>query len=49
MSKLKSEAYGYMKDMFTQHHMVKRVILSFISIIIMGFGISLFSVSGFWG
>lgn len=47
MSKLKSEAYGYMKDMFTQHHMVKRVILSFISIIIMGFGISLFSVSGF--
>lgn len=47
MSKLKSEAYRYMKDMFTQHHMVKRVILSFISIIIMGFGISLFSVSGF--
>lgn len=47
MSKMKSEAYGYMKDMFTQHHMVKRVVLSFISIIIMGFGISLFSVSGF--
>lgn len=47
MRKFKSEAYGYMKDMFAQHHMVKRVVLSFISIIIMGFGISLFSVSGF--
>lgn len=47
MKNLKSEAYGYMKDMFTQHNMVKRVVLSFISIIVMGFGISLFSVSGF--
>lgn len=47
MKHMKSEAYGYMKDMFTQHNMVKRVVLSFISIIIMGFGISLFSVSGF--
>lgn len=47
MKNLKSEAYGYMKDMFAQHHMVKRVVLSFISIIVMGFGISLFSVSGF--
>lgn len=47
MSKIKSEAYGYVKDMFAQHHMVKRAVLSFISIIIMGFGISLFSVSGF--
>ncbi|MGN1203091.1 MAG: YitT family protein [Eubacterium sp.] len=47
MKKLKSEAFGYMKDMFAQHHMVKRIVLSFISIIIMGFGISLFSVSGF--
>lgn len=41
------DAYGYIKDMFAQHHMVKRVILSLISIIVMGFGISLFSVSGF--
>ena len=47
MKSLKSEAYGYMKDMFAQHNMVKRVVLSFISIIVMGFGISLFSVSGF--
>lgn len=47
MKKFRSEAYGYMKDMFTQHNMIKRVSLSFISIIIMGFGISLFSVSGF--
>lgn len=47
MKHMKSEAYGYMKDMFTQHNMVKRVVLSFISIIVMGFGISLFSVSGF--
>lgn len=47
MKSFKSEAYGYMKDMFAQHNMVKRVVLSFISIIVMGFGISLFSVSGF--
>ncbi len=47
MKNMKSETLGYIKDMFAQHHMVKRVILSFISIIIMGFGISLFSVSGF--
>lgn len=47
MENIKSEAYGYLKDMFAQHHMVKRIILSFISIIVMGFGICLFSVSGF--
>lgn len=47
MKSIKSEAYGYIKDMFVQHNMIKRIVLSFISIIIMGFGISLFSVSGF--
>lgn len=47
MKQIKSEAYGYLKDMFAQHHMIKRVVLSFISIIIMGLGISFFSVSGF--
>ena len=47
MKSLKNEAYGYVKDMFTQHNMVKRIILSFMSIIIMGMGIALFSVSGF--
>lgn len=47
MKRFRLEAYGYIKDMFTQHHMVKRVILSLISILVMGFGISLFSVSGF--
>lgn len=33
--------------MFAQHHMVKRVVLSLISIAVMGFGISMFSLSGF--
>jgi uncharacterized membrane protein YczE len=47
MKKFQDEAYGYIKDMFVQHNMVKRCVLSFLSIIIMGFGISLFSVSGF--
>lgn len=47
MKRFSIEAYGYIKDMFAQHHMVKRVVLSLISIIVMGFGISLFSVSGF--
>lgn len=47
MKKLQNEAYGYIKDMFIQHNMVKRVIFTIISIIVMGFGISLFSVSGF--
>lgn len=47
MKKLRSKTYGYIKDMFIQHNMVKRIILSFTSIIIMGLGISLFSVSGF--
>lgn len=47
MKHIKNEAYSYIKDMFVQHNMVKRIVLSFISIIIMGLGISLFSVSGF--
>ncbi len=47
MKKFQNEAYGYIKDMFVQQNMVKRCIMSFLSIIIMGFGISLFSVSGF--
>lgn len=47
MKHFETEAYGYIKDMFAQHNMVKRVVLSLISIIVMGFGISLFSVSGF--
>lgn len=47
MKEFKNEAYGYIKDMFVQHNMVKRCVMSFISIIIMGFGISLFSLSGF--
>lgn len=47
MKEIKNEAFGYIKDMFAQHNMVKRIILSFLSIIIMGFGIALFSVSGF--
>ena len=47
MKHVKNEAYSYVKDMFVQHNMIKRIVLSFISIIIMGLGISLFSVSGF--
>lgn len=47
MKKFQNEAYGYIKDMFVQHNMVKRSIISVLSIIIMGFGISLFSLSGF--
>lgn len=47
MKEFQNEAYGYIKDMFIQHNMVKRCVMSVLSIIIMGFGISLFSVSGF--
>ena len=47
MKKFEKEAYGYIKDMFVQHNMVKRVVITIISIIIMGLGIALFSVSGF--
>lgn len=47
MKKFQNEAHGYIKDMFVQHNMVKRCVLSILSIIIMGLGISLFSVSGF--
>lgn len=47
MKKLKNNARGYILDMFAQHHMVKRTVLSFLSIVIMGFGTALFNVSGF--
>lgn len=47
MKRFQNEAYTYIKDMFIQHNMIKRCVLSVLSIIIMGFGISLFSVSGF--
>lgn len=47
MKKFEKEAYGYIKDMFAQHNMVKRVVMTVISIIAMGFGIALFNVSGF--
>lgn len=47
MKRFEKEAYGYIKDMFDKHNMVKRVVLTIISIIVMGFGISLFSISGF--
>lgn len=47
MKKIQQEILGYLKDMFKQRNMPKRVVISFFSIIIMGFGISLFSVSGF--
>lgn len=47
MKKFQHEAYGYIKDMFSQHNMVKRTVLSFISVFITGFAVSLFSLSGF--
>lgn len=47
MKKFEKTAYGYIKDMFVQHHMIKRTTISIISILIMGLGIALFSVSGF--
>lgn len=47
MKRIRGKAYGYIKDMFVQHNMVKRSLISLISIVIMGFGIALFSVSGF--
>ncbi|MCD7872364.1 MAG: hypothetical protein LUG21_03505 [Clostridiales bacterium] len=47
MKGFKSEAYGYIRDMFVQHNMIKRTVLSFISVFILGFAISLFSLSGF--
>ena len=47
MKRFQKKAYDYIKDMFVQHIMVKRCVLSVLYIIIMGFGISLFSVSGF--
>jgi len=46
MKKLRNNARGYILDMFAQHHMVKRTVLSFLSIVIMGFGTALFNVSG---
>lgn len=47
MRKFKSSAHSYILDMFAQHHMVKRTVLSFLSIVIMGLGTALFNVSGF--
>lgn len=47
MKNFKREAYGYIKDMFIQHNMVKRTVLSFISVFITGFAVSLFSLSKF--
>lgn len=47
MTKIRKEAYSYIKDMFIQHNMVKRTVFSVLSVLIMGFGIALFSVSGF--
>ena len=42
-----NEAKGYIKDMFSQTHMAKRTVLSFVGIFLMGFAISLFSLSNF--
>lgn len=47
MKHFKNEAYGYIKDMFIQHNMVKRTVISIISVLLMGFSIAMFSVSGF--
>lgn len=47
MKRFKNEAYGYIKDMFIQHNMVKRTVFSFISVFITGFAVALFSLSGF--
>ena len=47
MKGFKNEAYGYIKDMFVQHNMIKRTVFSFISVFITGFAVSLFSLSGF--
>ena len=47
MKRIQQEILRYFKDMFKQNNMPKRIVISFFSIIIMGFGISLFSVSGF--
>ena len=43
MKKLRNNARGYILDMFAQHHMVKRTVLSFLSIVIMGL-VRLFSM-----
>lgn len=47
MKKLEKEAIGYIKDMFNKHNMVKRIVLTILAIVLMGFGISLFSISKF--
>lgn len=47
MKSFKNEAFGYIKDMFIQHNMIKRTVFSFISVFITGFAVSLFSLSGF--
>ncbi|MDE6659709.1 MAG: hypothetical protein K2K01_06305, partial [Eubacterium sp.] len=47
MEKVTHEILGYFKDMFKQKNTTRRIVISFFSIVIMGLGISLFSVSGF--
>ncbi len=47
MKSFANEAKGYIKDMFSQTHMAKRTVLSFVGIFLMGFAISLFSLSNF--
>ncbi|MDE6412400.1 MAG: hypothetical protein K2K42_00675 [Eubacterium sp.] len=47
MEKIMQEILGYFKDMFKQKNTTRRIVISLFSIIIMGLGISLFSVSGF--
>ena len=47
MEKIQQEILGYFKDMFKQKNTTRRIVISLFSIIIMGLGISLFSVSGF--
>lgn len=47
MEKIMQEILGYFKDMFKQKNTTRRIVISLFSIIIMGLGISLFSVSDF--
>lgn len=47
MKNFANESKGYIKDMFSQTHMAKRTVLSLVGIFLMGFAISLFSLSNF--
>lgn len=47
MKKFANEAKGYVKDMFNKNSMVKRGVISFISVVLIGLGIALLSLSGF--